>query len=156
VKNVAFLKNKWGLLSMLLLMWAIIASFFAGYYWLQYTDVIDRIGGVAIYVNVGVDYGNSTRAWNNSTKALTGMTLFRVTRNIANVTYSEAAGFGVYIESINGLAWNNTHGWVWWKWDTNMLNWTRIDISSDAYAVADNEAFIWYYESGWPPSPPPI
>lgn len=152
---MTFLKNKWGMLSMLFLLWAVIASFFAGYYWLQYTDFIGRIGGVAIYVNVGIDYGNSTRVWSNDTKALTGMTFFRVTKNIANMTYGEAAGFGAYIESINGLASNTTHGWVWWKWDTNMLNWTRIDISSDAYAVADSETFLWYYESGWPPPPPP-
>ena len=152
---MALLKNKWAMLSMLFASCALIASFLAGYYWLQYTDILNRIGGVAIYVNVGIDYGNHTRTWHNDTKALTGMTLFKVTRNIANITYNSAAGFGVYLESINGLAYNATHGWVWWKWDTTMLDWTRIDISPDAYAVADDETFLWYYESGWPPPPPP-
>lgn len=140
---------------MLFLLWGLIASFLASYYWLQYNDVINRIGGVSIYVNVGIDYGNHTRTWFNDTKALTGMTLFKVTKSTLNITYDTVAGFGVYIESINGLAWNATHGWVWWKWDTGMLNWTRIDISPDAYAVADNETFLWYYENGWPPPPPP-
>jgi hypothetical protein len=152
---VAFLKNKLIMLSMLFALWALAASFLAGYYWLQYTDFINRIGGVRIYVNVGIDFGNHTRTWYNGTKALTGMTLFKVTKNIATITYSTATGFGVYIESINGLAWNATHGWVWWKWDTTMFNWTRVDISCDAYAVADNETFLWYYESGWPPPSPP-
>jgi len=139
---------------MLFALWGVIASFFAGYYWLQYTDVLNRIGGVPIYINVGVDYANNTRIWHNTTKALSGMTLFGVTRNIASVDYSTLAGFGVYIESINGLGYNATHGWVWWKWDDNVSGWTRIDISSNAYAVADNETFLWYYESGWPPPPP--
>ncbi len=139
---------------MLFLLWALIASFLASYYWLQYTDTINRIGGVPLYVDIGMDYGNQTRTWHNDTKALTGMTLFKVTKNIGNITYNTAVGYGAYIESINGLASNATHGWVWWKWDTFMLNWTRIDISSDAYAVADNEIFLWYYESGWPPPPP--
>ena len=139
---------------MLFLLWALTASFLASYYWLQYTDTINRIGGVPLYVDIGIDYGNQTRTWHNDTKALTGMTLFKVTRNIENITYNTAVGYGAYIESINGLASNATHGWVWWKWDTFMLNWTRIDISSDAYAVADNEIFLWYYESGWPPPPP--
>ncbi|MEM3673596.1 MAG: hypothetical protein QW468_05190 [Candidatus Bathyarchaeia archaeon] len=152
---MSFLKNKWALVSMAFFVWALIASLFAGYYWLQYNDIVNRIGGVAIYVNIGIDYGNNTRIWHNNTKALTGMTLFKITKSIANVEYDTAAGFGVYVKSINGLSYNASHGWVWWKWDGYMLNWTRIDISSDAYSVADNEIFLWYYESGWPPPPPP-
>jgi len=139
---------------MLFALWGLIASFLAGYYWLQYTDTINRIGGVPVYINVGIDYGNQTRTWHNDTKALSGMTLFKVSKSIVNINYSTAVGFGVYIESIDDLAFNTTHGWVWWKWDSTMLQWTRVDISSDAYAVADNETFLWYYESGWPPPPP--
>jgi hypothetical protein len=131
---------------------ALIASFIAGYYWFQYTDILNRLGGVPIYLNVGVDYGNQTRAWYNETKALTGMTLFRVTKDMANVTY----GTGAYIQSINGLSYNATHGWVWWKWDTFSPNWTLINIGADSYSVADNETFMWYFESGWPPPPPPL
>ncbi len=141
---------------MFLSLWAVIASFVAGYYWFQYTDFIGRIGGVPIYVNVGIDYGNQTRVWYNDTKTITGMTLFKVTKDTMNVTYNTAAGFGAYVESINGLARDATdgRGWVWWKWDTAMTNWTRIDISSDAYALANGETFLWYYEGGWPPPPP--
>jgi len=140
---------------MLFALWALIASLFAGYYWLQYNDLVERVGNVPIYVNIGIDYGNQTRTWHNNTKALTGMTLFKVTKGVADVTYDTALGFGVYITSINGLEPNATHGWVWWKWDNFSSNWTRIDISADAYAVADSEIFLWYYESGWPPPPPP-
>jgi hypothetical protein len=152
---LAYLRNRWFMLSMLCTCWALTASFLAGYYWLQYNDILNRIGGVAVYVNIGVDYGNQTRAWYNDTKALTGMTLFRVTKDSANTTYDTAVGFGAYVKSINGLAENASHGWVWWKWNTFMVNWTRIDISADAYAVADTEIFLWYYEAGWPPPPPP-
>jgi hypothetical protein len=140
---------------MLFALWGVIASIFAGYYWFQYTDVLNRIGGVPIYVDIGIDYANGTRVWHNDTKALTGMTVFKVTRNIANVTYDTSVGFGVYVESINDLSYNATHGWVWWKWDDFMHGWTRVDISCDSYAVADNETFLWYYESSWPPPPPP-
>ncbi|MEM2118684.1 MAG: DUF4430 domain-containing protein [Candidatus Bathyarchaeia archaeon] len=149
------MRSRWALLSMLFACWALIASFFAAYYWLQYTDILNRIGGVPIYVNVGVDYGNQTRTWYNDTKTLSGMTLFKVTKDVAVVNASSLAGFGAYITSINGVASNATHGWVWWKWDTFMMNWTRVDISADAYAVADGEVFLWYYESGWPPPTPP-
>ncbi len=106
-------------------------------------------------MNVGINCndGNGTR-WFNATKSLSGMTLLKVTRNIANVSYSTSAGFGAYVTSINGVAFNATHGWVWWKWDDTAVGWTLVSISSDAYAVAENETLFWFYESGWPPMPP--
>ena len=69
-------------------LWALTASFLAGYYWLQHSDIRNRIGGAMIYVNVGIDYGNNTRTWHNDTKAITGATLFDVTKQVANVTYN--------------------------------------------------------------------
>jgi hypothetical protein len=134
----------------------LIASLLAGYYWFQYTDFSNRIGGIPIHINVGFDYGVQPREMYNNVKALTGMTVFKVTRLVANVTYSTLAGFGVLVDSIDNVAYNGTHGWVWYKWNTFMLNWTRIDISSDAYAVVDGEEFLWYYETAtvWPPPPP--
>jgi len=130
---------------------ALIASFMAGYYWFQYTDILNRLGGVPIYISIGVDYGNQTRTWYNETKALTGMTLFRVTRNTANLTY----GTGGYVQSINGLSYNATHAWFWGKWDTYESNWTLINIGADSYSVADNETFFWYFGiSSWPPPLP--
>jgi hypothetical protein len=157
VKNLSFLKNKLAVLAMFLVCWAITASFVAGYYWLQYTDVIDRIGGAAISVNIGIKIGNNSEiVWHNDTKAISGMTLFRITKNLANVTYSSASGFGVYITAIDNVASNDTYGWVWWKWDSSAHNWKFVSISSDAYAVADGEAMLWYYESAmsWPPTSP--
>jgi hypothetical protein len=140
---------------MLLICWAMATSFLAAYYWLQYTDFMNRVGGVPVYLNVGIDYGNnSARVWYNDTKALTGMTLFKVTRSLIIVAYDSAAGYGVYVTSLNGVASNSTHGWVWWKWDAGLLNWTLVQIGPDAYAVADKETFLWFYESGWPPPPP--
>jgi len=158
VNKLKTIKNKWTILAMVFASWAIVASFLAAYYWFQYAEFTNRIGGVPVFINIGIDYGTTfpvVRMWSNNTKVLTGMTLFKATKAIANVTYDTFAGFGVYVKSINNIATNATHGWVWWKWDTNLSNWTRIDISPDAYAVADGETFLWYYESGWPPPPPP-
>ena len=142
---------------MFLACWALAASFMAGYYWLQYTDVINRVGGTAINVNIGIKTGNNSETlWHNNTKALIGMTLFRITKNLVNVTYNSASGFGVYITAIDNVASNSTHGWVWWKWDSSTHSWTFVSISSDAYAVADGEILLWYYENAmsWPPAPP--
>jgi hypothetical protein len=146
--------------------WALSASLIAGYYWFQYTDFMNRVGGVPISINIGIKYGNSTGSnestvashatvWSNNTKALTGMTLFKVTEDVANVTYDTMAGYGVYIKSINNVSAAGAYGWVWWLW--NGQGWTLGPISSGAYAVSQGETFMWYYESGqtWPPPSPP-
>lgn len=138
----------------------------AGYFWLQYTDFMNRVGGVPISINIGINYGNSTGPnsataashttfWSNHTKALTGMTLFKVTEDIANVTtYDATSGYEVYIRSINNVSAAGYNGWVWWSWSGH--EWTLGSISSGAYAVSQGETFVWYYESGqtWPPPPP--
>ena len=98
---------------MLFALWALTASLLAGYHWLQYTDIRNRIGGAMIYVNVGIDYGNNTRAWYNDTKAITGATLFDVTKQIANVTYAVGM-YGTEILSINGVSKQGSFGWTYW------------------------------------------
>ncbi len=140
---------------MILVCWALMASFIAGYYWFLHTDTIKRIGGIQIYVNVGINYGSGIGSeWHNATKALSGMTLLGVTKDVADITFDTSPGYGAYILSINDVAANKTHGWVWWRWDNGMHNWVLVSISSDAYAVANDETLLWFYESGWPPSPP--
>jgi hypothetical protein len=164
VRETSILKNKWLIITVAVLCWALSTSLIAGYYWLQYTDFTTRVGSVPITINMGINYGNSTRApenaavqdttvWSNNTKALTGMTLFKVTEDIANVTYDTSNGYGVYINSINNVAAADSYGWVWWLW--NGTGWTLGPISAGAYAVSQGETFMWYYESGWPPPSPP-
>jgi hypothetical protein len=154
VTETSILKNKWLIVTIAVLCWALSTSLLAGYYWLQYTDFTNRVGGVPISINVGMNYENST-VWSNNTKELTGMTLFKVTEDVANVTYDTMAGYGIYIKSINNLAAAGLYGWVWWLW--NGQGWTFGSISSGAYAVSQGQTFMWYYESGqtWPPPSPP-
>jgi len=167
VRETSILKNKWLITTVAVLCWALSTSFIAGYYWLQYTDFMNRVGGVPISVDIGINYGNSTGAnentavshttvWSNNTKALTGMTLFKVTEDTANVTFDAMAGYGVYIKSINNVSATGYYGWVWWLWNGNGEGWTLGSISSGAYAVSQNQTFMWYYESGnpWPPPSP--
>ncbi|MGB8779971.1 MAG: hypothetical protein WCD81_04900 [Candidatus Bathyarchaeia archaeon] len=153
MRETSVLKNKWQIATVAVLCWALSTSLLAGYYWLQYTDFINRVGGVPISLNIGINYGNST-VWSNNTKELTGMTLFKVTEDITNVTYDTMAGYGIYIKSINNVAAAGVYGWVWWLWG-NSTGWTMGLISSGAYAVSQGETFMWYYESGWPPASPP-
>lgn len=149
---MAFLRNKWTLFSMMLACWALIASFLAAYYWIQYTDLRDRIGGVLINVNIGMDYGNSSRTWQNQTKALSGQTLFDVTKQVANVTYQTGV-YGTEILSINGVSKQGAFGWTYWTWNSTENSWSIVWENADKHLVANGETFMWYYQSEF--SPPP-
>jgi hypothetical protein len=137
---------------MVLASWAIMASFVAGYYWLRYTDIENRIGGVLIYVNVGVDYGNGTRITYNDTKTLTGATLFDVTKQVSNVTYQTAA-WGTEILSINGVTKSGSFGWTYWVWNSTGRSWSIVWEGADQYRVASGETLMWYYQNGFNPPP---
>jgi len=149
---MAFLKNKWALLCMLFACWALIASFLAVYYQIQYVDVHDRIEGVLVSVNLGIDYGNSSRTWQNNSKALTGQTLFDVTKQAANVTY-QTSMFGTEILSINGVGKQSTFGWTYWIWNSTAHSWSIVWEGVDTYLVTNGETFMWYYQNSF--SPPP-
>lgn len=149
---MAFLKNKWIIYSMVLASWALIASFLAGYYRLQYADIENRIGGVLIYVNVGVDYGNHTRTTYNDTKTLTGATLFDVTKQVANVTY-QVGMMGTEVLSINNVSKNGSFGWTYWIWNATSQSWLIVWENADTYKVASEETFMWYYQNDFNPPP---
>lgn len=137
---------------MLFASWALITSFLAGYYWLRYTDIRDRIGGFLIYVNVGIDYGNNTRVWHNDTNAITGATLFDVTKQVANLTY-QVGMFGTEIISINGVSKQGSFGWTYWIWNSTSQSWSIMWENADNYLATSRETFMWYYQNAFDPPP---
>lgn len=149
---MAFLKSKWAMISLLFASWALISSFIAGYYWLRYADIRGRIGGFLIYVNVGIDYGNNTRIWHNDTNAITGATLFDITKQVANVTY-QVGMFGTEIISINGVSKDGSFGWTYWIWNSTSQSWSIMWENADNYLVTSRETFMWYYQNAFNPPP---
>lgn len=137
---------------MVMACWALIASLVAGYYWVQYTDVATRIGGLLIHVNIGVDYGNGTRTFANNTKTVTGATLFDVTKQTFNITYGVGL-YGTEVLSINNLAKQGAYGWTYWLWNGTAYSWSIVWANADNYLVANDETFMWYYQSEFNPPP---
>jgi len=140
------------MLSMLLACWALIASFLAGYNWIQYNDIRDRIGGVLVTISLGIDYGNSTRTWRNDTKALTGQTLFDAIKQNANVTY-QVGTFGTEVLSINGVSKQGVFGWTYWILNNTSNSWSIVWENADNYLVTNEETFMWYYQNDFNPPP---
>jgi hypothetical protein len=139
---------------MLVVVWALLASFLAGYYYLQYSDVSNRVGGVLIYVNIGVDYGNGSRAFSNDTKTVTGATLFDVTKQAFNVTY-QVGVYGTEVTSIDGVTKvAGEVGWTYWVRNSTDSSWAIVWDNADNYRVASGETFMWYFQRGSEFKPP--
>lgn len=149
---MTFLRNRWVLLSMLLACWALIASFLAAYYWVQGADIRNRVAGVLISVDLGVDYGNGSRIWQNNTKGLTGQTLFDVTKQVANVTY-QTGMWGTEILSINGVSKQGAFGWTYWVWNSTDHSYSIVWENVDKHLVANEETYMWYYQNSFNPPP---
>jgi hypothetical protein len=150
---VSFLKNKWVVIAVACLCGALLGAFAAGFYYYQYEDLRSRISGVLTYVNVGIDYGNFTRVWHNHTEALTGATLFDVTKHVASVDYNVTILLGTEITEINGLRKQGSFGWTYWVRHSNSTSWEIVWTGVDKYVIVGNEIFMWYYTNGFNPPP---
>jgi TRAP-type uncharacterized transport system fused permease subunit len=147
------MRSKWALVALVLAVWALAASFFAGYYWLQYNDLSQQVSGLRITVNIGVDYGNGTRMYYNDTKAFTGETVLTVTKRVTSVE-TATSSFGIYVTSINGLAAQDKFGWTYWPWNSTGKSWDFAPVGADVYQiVANGDTFLWYYQNSFNPPP---
>jgi len=149
---MAFLRNKWAICAFLFASWAMTTTFLAGYYWLQYSSALQITSGILIQVNVGVDYGNGNRTWNNGTKTLTGVTLFDISKQVFNLTYSVGI-YGTEVTSINNVQKQGSYAWTYWTWNNTRLEWSIVWENADSYRVNDGETIIWYYENAFDPPP---
>ncbi len=154
---MAFLKNKWALAMLVFLCWAIIASSALGYYYYQYTDLVDRVGGVPVPVNLGVDYANGTRQWFNGTK---GESLYKCMIQAGwDVKVTSFGIMGYYVSSINGVEESTAESKSWSWWSLTDYGWAHGGSACDKYIASTGEIIIWYYSyvdpTTWEMTSPP-
>lgn len=157
------MKGQW-ILLIILLCWAIIATTFASYYYVENEkyyrtsqDLKRKLEEVSISVNIGIDYGNGTRIWFNETIMPVGVTVFNATASVANLephpTYGES-----FIIAINGVRQNENENlyWIWWIWDEAQHVWVPGPVACTEYVLNDGQTIFWYYENtlSWPPPSP--
>lgn len=153
----ALLKNKWALATMVVLCWAIVASSMFGYYYYQFTDLVDRIGGLPVSINLSIDYANGTRHWFNGT---IGATLYDAMIQAGwNVEATSFGVMGLYVTSINGVkeSADDSKYWGWWTWTE--YGWSHGGSACDKYIISASESIIWYYSycntTTWKMTTPP-
>lgn len=142
-----------------LLICMVVEAGFLGYYYMQYTQVINDLKGISIRVNLLIDYGNGTRAWSNSTLLPLGATVINATEKVARVEY-DIYGTDAFVTSINGVKQNMTKNmfWTWWYWDKNDRRWILGPTAYNKFILSDDATVALYYENcaTWPPLPPSV
>jgi hypothetical protein len=151
---MTFLENKWVVIALVALCWAISTSSMTGYYYFQYSDLSAKIRGIIVSANLGINYGNgSTIAWYNGTKINAGATLLDLTKLAVSVNYTESSS-GASINAVGGVANSYPKWWMWWSWSS--FGWVFGSVACNRYVVGENETLLWYYQdiSVYPPPPP--
>jgi hypothetical protein len=144
-----FLMNKWIPIALAVLCWALAASFMAGYYSYQYSDLSSKLKGSMIKANLGINYGNgSATRWFNETRLGSGSSLLDLTRLVASVNST-----GGLVNTIDGVPGAEGKYWLWWSYSS--YGWTLGQVGFDRYIVGENETLFWYRETySGSPQPP--
>jgi len=147
-------ENKWILVVLVMLCWALAASFMTGYYYFQYTDLSTKVKERIISSNFGINYGNGTILWFNETKINAGSTLLDLTILLVSVNYTETS-LGASINAIDRVPNSYPEYWMWWSHSS--YGWTFGPVACDKYVVGDNETMLWYRQdiTNYPNLSPP-
>jgi len=171
-------KRTFTYVALALLVWAISSTIVAGYYFAQYNiyqneyenlasefntlsntlvGLSDVMESISLRVNILVSYGNGTKIWYNNTALPIASTAFTAILAVADIRYTDYGGdLGILVTSINSVANNSTHGWLYWYWDAEDSEWILPEYSCAKYILHRGDIIAFAYESymTWPPPQP--
>jgi hypothetical protein len=132
-------------IALAFLVWGLIASLVAGYYYSLYNNLSAATQKPIINVNIGLKNGDANITWFNGTRAKAGDSLLTVTQLVATVNYTEYPSLGAFVNSINNVANHGSFYWMWWTYSTS--GWSEGPVGCSTYFVYDNETCVWYLEN---------
>lgn len=141
------------ILLLVLLAWAIVATSTASYLYMENTRLsreLSSLGGRVITVNIGIDYGNGTVIWFNSTSLPRGATALTALVSVAQVEY-KLSPMGAYVTAVNNvqerlISKNEGYSWLWYRFDPVKKGLVMGEVSADKYKLADGDIIVWRYE----------
>lgn len=137
--------NPW-IVSGLILIWAVGASGIGAFYYYQYNITENAyqnlVGEETIIASIGINYGNGTIHWQNSTTIPFNSTAlyFLNTTNTVNGTQYP---FGFYVESINNVMINASGNEKYWVYSVNN---NPVFVGADAYNLKFGDVLVWEYK----------
>jgi hypothetical protein len=100
-------------------------------------------------IDIGINYGNGTLVWKNSTIIPRDASVLDATRLVAQVEF-ESTAYGAWVIAINGVANNpdKNRFWLYWYYNENASAWFLGDVASDKFIPAERgvKAIQWYYQ----------
>ncbi len=157
------------------LVWAILGTIVAGYYFVQYDtyrneynnlvnqintnvgDISNILEGISLKANILLSYDDE-KVWYNNTVLPLGATAFTAIYSIAEeINYTEHGGdLGILVTSLNGVTNNSTQGWLYWLWDPRDSKWMLPTYSSAKHILREGDTIAFTYVNywEWPPPPP--
>jgi len=143
------------LLVIILLVWAIVSTSIAAYYYNEYLTVkklYDSLSGKTIIIDIGIDYGNGTIYWFNDTVLPAGATVLSALTSIAKVEYVYGE-YGAYVVSINSvkekrISEKEGYSWLWHIYDVSSGKYEIGPVAADKYTLSNGDIVLWRY-SHW-------
>ncbi|MGQ9479492.1 MAG: hypothetical protein ACUVQ0_05730 [Thermoproteota archaeon] len=116
----------------------------------------EKIRQITYRVDLLIKYGNGSREWFNNTLVPVGWSLFNTTLNLTggNVDY-DTYPFGVFITGIKGVKQSGTRYWLWYRWDSENVEWVLGETGADTYLIKDGDILAWYFADTSNPSDKP-
>lgn len=143
------------LLIGILLIWSLLATALAAYYYNEYSTVkklYDSLTSKTIVVNIGIDYGNNTIRWFNGTILPSGTTVLSALTSIAKVEYVYGE-YGAYVVSVNDvkekkISEREGYSWLWYIYDISSGKFEMGPVAADKYTLSNGDIVLWRY-SHW-------
>ncbi|MHA1616939.1 MAG: hypothetical protein ACTSX9_06530 [Candidatus Njordarchaeales archaeon] len=138
-------------LVILLLFWALSATFFAFYFYDMATRLQRTYSHEIIYVDIGINYGNGTLIWCNNTKVLRGTSAFEALLIVADSVNATIGAYGVYVRGINGVNEYDSVAWLYAIYNREVPVWQRVgkwiypSISADQLILKENDVVVWVF-----------
>ncbi|MBS7635731.1 hypothetical protein KEJ37_00055 [Candidatus Bathyarchaeota archaeon] len=146
-------KRNLTLIVLATLVWALVATGFASYYYLAFQDLMNTIGGTPVRVDVLLDYGNGSKSWYNGTVLFAISTVFEALLSVTkNVKYDVYPSLGILITEINGVRnigdLTSGKAWMWYYWEKGA--WNLGPEACDKYILGrlgHHAIILWNYTS---------
>jgi len=97
-----------------------------------------------VFVNILIDYGNSTKEWHNNTLIVRGADLLNATRIVSEVNYTRGT-YGAFVTHINFVGGDPNTYWLWYSWNSTSSNWDFGPVACDAHILSEGEIVAWIY-----------
>jgi len=140
------------ILLIVLLIWAVVATTLAAYFYNEYTTMerlYKSLKGKVVVINIGIDYGNGTLQWFNGTVLPVGSTVLSALISVSRVEYVYGP-YGAYVVSINGVrekivSKSEGHSWIWYLYNATTGKLEYGPVAADKYILSSGQIIVWKY-----------